>query len=211
MNELSLTNRALRNAKLDTIDSLDDTNSVAAYCRENMQSFIDEMLSEKYWGFARKRISLNRLTITFSDWDYAFDLPDDLIELEALTIKDYNHREYPLEASDYEIFNDETTPDTDAGRVACNHEEIDCVYTKQITVVARLPNYFSIALSYLYAYYLATAFGGAERAGWAYQMYTAVELPKAIGKDNQMKRHNVKGSSELTNTDVIYDPYGYSK
>jgi len=209
MNELTLTNRALRNAKLDTIDSLDDLNDVAAYCRENMQDFIDEMLSEHDWGFARVRKSLIQTTVMFSDWDYAFDLPDDMIKKQTFVITDQNHRQYELTEEDYEVFNDDSSADGNSARVAFNREDIDIVYTKRITVVSRLPYYFANALAYLYAYYLGTAFGGAERAGWAYQMYSQKELQRAIGQDHDLKRKSIKGERELTGEPLVYDPWGF--
>ena len=196
MNELTLTNRALRLAKLDTIESLDDTGPIPAYCRENLQSFIDESLSDMDWSFAKTRKPLIRLELSYADWEYVFDVPDDMIRWEHLVLPGGNHRTESLENEEFEFFNDDSLPDKAKVRLATNMEELEMVYTKRITVVPRLPDYFTNALSYLYAYYLATSFGGIERANWAFQTYIAKEQIANI-QDRKIQRKNVKGQSVL--------------
>lgn len=210
MNELTLTNRALRDAKLDTIDSLDDTDKVSAYCRENLQEFIDEVLSEHPWGFARKQQALNQLTVGYGEWDFTFDMPDDMINFQGLFPTGQDWKQYSLLTDQYEIFNDESSSDGAYGRVASHEEYLSLVYTKRITTVAFLPQYFTLALEYLMAFNLATTFGGAERAAWAYAMYFNTRLPWAVEKDNERRRPNVKGTATLLTEDFVQDPWNRS-
>lgn len=213
MTDVTLVNRALRQAKLDTIDSLDDENEVAAYCKGNLPLVITEGLTEHDWGFARKRVVLLQLVgIDYSSWDYIYDMPDDMIQPQHFVPHDVDHRDYELTEEQYEVFENSETADRASGRVGCNEEELDLVYTKMMSVVPHFPYYFAEALTYLLGYHLASTFGGTERANQALTIWIQEKLPWAIGKDNNRKRNNVKGESSLT-TDYgyLYDPYGYSR
>jgi len=213
MTDLTLTNRALRQAKLDTIDSLDANNHIAAYCRENIQLMIDEGLSEHNWNFAKKRTTLHGLTgLEYNDWLYFFDLPDDMIQPIKYVPTGSDHKRIWLEESEYEIFENTEVADRASGRLATNEPYMDLLYTKRLTAVTLMPSYFADAVSYLFAYHLSNTFGGQDRADKAFMMWMQVKLPWAIAKDNKRRRHNVEGRKTLTQDDgYIHDPYGYSR
>ena len=211
MTEVTMANRALSLAKLNTIDSLDDNNEIAAYCRETLPLLIREGLSEHEWGFAKKRTALARLTITYSDWLYVFDLPDDMVQPRYYTPEggtEYNI----LSEQEYEIFENSDSADRASGRMACNEPAVDLVYTKMMSQIIAFPQYFADALGYLFGYYLSMTFGGLDRANAIYGMWMERMLPRAIEKDHDRKRRNVRGEKTLTSdAGDIYDPFGYSK
>jgi hypothetical protein len=211
MTEVQLANRALRHAKLSTIESLDDQGDVQAYIREELQSVIDEGLESYDWTFARERTTLNQIDVEYSTWLYVYDLPDGMIVPRIFTRPDVDHRFYSLKEDDYELFYNRETADKASQRMACNQETMDLVYTRRITVVPYLPDYFARAIAYLLAFYLANTFGGQERSTWASQYWETIAQPKAADRDKMFRAPSVRGESELVDPDaVFYDPYGLS-
>ncbi len=209
MTEVTLANMALRAAKLTTIDSLDDTNELASYIKEIFPDVIKEQLGEHLWGFARKTNPMTLLVDTFEDWAYLHDNPDDMVMPERYYPTGYNYKTQFLAAEQYEVIHNMTSADRASGRIASNEENLSIVYTKYFREIAYYPLYFAQALSYLLAYYLAQNFGGQERASWAYQMWSTLKLPWAIGKDQDRGRENVKGEATLTSETAVYDPWGF--
>ena len=194
MNELELVNRSLRFARLDTIESLDDEGAVPTYCRENLQFAVDELLGigDWHWSFARVATDLVQLPMQFRNWEYVYDMPDDLIKYEKFLYKNVQVSE-----ENFELFNNDDLSDRGYSRIATNYEELECVYTKRITVINKLPQYFQRALSYLFAYYLAETFTGTERSMYLYAMYNDREKGLAIASDRAMETKSVKGEYSL--------------
>lgn len=213
MTDVLLTNRALRQAKLDTIDSLDDDTAIASYCKETLPLVIEEGLTEHDWGFARKRTTLLELaTITYGNWLHVFDDPDDMVQPQKYLPTGSDPEIAALLEEEYEIFENSELADRASGRIACNEPNLDLIYTKRMTVIPHLPYYFAEAITYLFAYHLSSTQGGSERADRSMAMWIQQKLPWAIGKDNDRRRNNVKGISTLTTDDAhFYDPFGYSK
>jgi hypothetical protein len=204
MTTTDLVNRSLRHAKQNIVESIDDRTEQAIYCKSNIQFMIDEVLQQHEWGFARKRASLLLLpNVTFANWLYAFDMPDDMIQLHFLVLPLVDHRQNHLWEEQYEIFENTETADRATGRIATNEPELDMVYTKKIEIVEHLPYYFADAVSYLLGYHLADTFGGTERAGILFQMFNQQALPKAIARDRQVGRQSLRGLNTFTSDGVL--------
>ncbi len=208
MTDVMLANQALRLAKLTKIDSLDDSNENASYLKDWFPEHIKEILGEHHWNFAKRTKQLTELNIDFNQWDYVFDLPDDMVHSYRYYPTGYDYNKNFLSTDQFEVFGNTTLADAQSERVATNEADLSLVYTKYIREIPYFPREVADALSYLMAYYLATSFGGAERAAWAYQMYTDRKLPYAIGKDHDMQRDNIQGVATLLTDDII-DPWNY--
>ena len=208
MTNTLLANLALNYAKLQKIDNINDSNERAGYIKQILPEVLKQQLGEHYWGFARKTTEMLIVSETFENWDYVHDIPDDLVRPEKFYPSGYDYQLHFLTAEQYTIFENDLTADRAFGRIASNQENLSVVYTKYISVIPLFPNYFADAMAYLLGYYLATRFGGSERAAWCYQMWGTDRLPNAIGKDWDVERHNVQGIPTLT-TDDIVEPWNY--
>lgn len=208
MTNTLLANLALTYGKLTAIDSIDDPNVRSSYIKQILPEVIKQQLGEHFWGFARKTKEMTPVSETFENWDYVHDIPDDLVRPEKFYPSGYDYERHFLENGAYVIFENDLTADRAFGRVASDQENLSVVYTKYISVIPLFPNYFADAMAYLLGYFLATRFGGSERAAWCYQMWNTDRLPYAIGKDWDQTRANVQGIPTLT-TDDLVDPWKF--
>lgn len=194
MDELIFTNMSLSAVKIKNIESLDAKNDVAIFCRKHLQVVINEMLAEYDWSFARKRQALNQLTgITYAQWAYVYDMPDGMVEPRKVCLPDTDHNVDYLIEGEYEYFFNSETADKAHGRLATDYNEIELVYTTEITAVDRLPPSFLEALVYLFGHRIGMKFGGMDRAQSALAVYRTTQLPRAIHFDAKRERPSVKG------------------
>jgi hypothetical protein len=195
MTENVLANRALRHAKLTTITSLDEDSEQAALINEILPDVMAEALEEQWdWSFARRRRSLSMIPVlTYGLWDYAYSLPDDMVQVRFYTVPD---SKTPLTESEYELFEYRDDADQSGSRLASNLDEVDIVYTGLVATIPNVPIYFANALSWLLAHYLADAFGGTERAVYCLQMFQRT-IMIARGKDDQRERQSTRGTYTL--------------
>lgn len=75
----SICSAALHLLGVESIDSLEDEDDVAATCNALYQTAKDAAISEYPWRFAIQKSQLTRLTDTpENEWKYAFQLPSDI-------------------------------------------------------------------------------------------------------------------------------------
>ncbi len=105
MDALGIANTALRMLSERAIASFDVDSTAARVCLLNFQPAIDEVTSEFEWTFARARAGLIRDADTpnYTEYSYAYTLPDDMITLLSLSTKSYL-----IEGS--LVYTDETDP-----------------------------------------------------------------------------------------------------
>ncbi len=195
MTENVLANRALRHAKLTTIESVDEDSPHAALIREILPDVISEGVEEKFdWSFCRRRKALSMIpALTFSEWLYSYSLPDDMVQLRHVMLPD---SETALTEEEYELFEYRDDADRSGSRLASDYDELDVRYVGRIRSVPDMPLYFANAIAWLLAHYLADHFGGSERTAFCHQMYQGV-IRVARQKDEQRQRQSVKGSFTL--------------
>ena len=192
MTETVLANRALRHAKLTTIESADEDTPHASFIREILPDVLSEGIEEKFdWTFCRRRKALSMIPdLTFSTWLYSYSLPDDMVQLRHVCVPD---SEQTLEESEYEMFEYRDDADRSGSRLASDYTELDLRYVGRIRSIPDIPLYFANAISWLLAYYLADHFGGTERAVYCFSTYRET-MRIARAKDDQRNRQSKQGS-----------------
>lgn len=204
MTRTELANRALRHAKLSTINSLNDDTETAAYINEIFNDTSKEALTDGNfdWAFARRRRTLNQVVVTFGEWTYAHDLPDDMAQLQKLIPTDYKE-DYALPADQYRMFEYRDDADRSGIRVASEHENLDAQYIGLVISVPYMPIGFANALSWLLGYYLADAFGTTERAVYCKAIYEQ-EIKKAKVQSQKKDFPGRKGAFTLIGESDAY-------
>lgn len=195
MDSLTLINRGMRHAKLAPLRSIDQNGDQAAEARELIPLAIREALEQDWnWTFAKRRVALTLVPdATYAEWEYLFDLPDDVVQVRALYDTGSTT---PKDPDLYEFLRNRDDADRAETRVAMDVDECDVVYTGMLTVVPDLPMYFANAVAWLMAYYMADAFAGTERAAYCYEMYM-MKIREARARDHQRITPNVKGEYTL--------------
>lgn len=196
-----LVNRALRHAKLTEIESVDDDNELSAFISNEFDAIVEEALDAGNfdWPQARRRRSLHLITETWGEWEYAHDLPDDMVQLHGLVEPDTAEK-FTLSEYEYALFEYRDDADRSGIRVASHHEELDAIYTGLLTSVPYMSLPFAIAVSWLLAHHLSDAFGSAERSVYNYQMYTQ-KINEAKAHDHKKEHPSVKGVYTLLEDD----------
>jgi|GEM_PF-5818681 len=87
MTTLELANRALRILGEPKLSSFADNGSVSAVINDLFEQTFNLMLKEEDWYWARKRAELveDTLLTHYSEWEYVFDLPTDLLQIRSVT------------------------------------------------------------------------------------------------------------------------------
>jgi hypothetical protein len=206
MTKAVLVNRALRHANLTTIESTDEDNDISAFIAEEFDEIVEEALNAGNfdWPQARRRRTLLQISQTWGNWQYAFDLPDDMVQLHFLVQTDANETD-TLAEWEYALFEYRDDADRSGIRVATDYPELDAIYTGHLTSVPYMSNPFAIAVSWLLAHHLSDAFGGAERSAYCYSMYTQ-KINEAKAHDHRKEHPSVRGEYTL-----LEDDYAESK
>lgn len=76
-----IANLALTRLGKPQIDRLDEGTPSANYCQSYLGETIDYVLGIRDWSAPRKRVALGRLSTAELGYDYAYELPADLIRL----------------------------------------------------------------------------------------------------------------------------------
>jgi hypothetical protein len=153
MNEVNVCNLALAYAGNDRgIDSLDETNPSARYCKLLYPQIRDGMLREFAWNWATRKAALAVLTDTFDGWDYAYALPADCMTLIALEDEDNT----PGVFYEWEI----RAGSGSTVAICTDLEDAYGRYTRAVTDCNMMDTAFVDALTYRLASRLAMALSG---------------------------------------------------
>lgn len=94
--------KALLKIGEEAISSFDDDNERSATCGALYPDFAKHCLSLHTWNFARKKVQLARLVdVPLNEWKYAYQLPSDVLKLNAVYTSDGVSVEPTVE---YDIF-----------------------------------------------------------------------------------------------------------
>lgn len=97
MNTIDLCNLSLALVGVDRgIESLDDDEPAARYCRRLYPQVRGLMLRDHPWRWASRRVALAAMTDTVPEWEYVYGYPSDCVKL--LAVED----EQPDQAIQYE-------------------------------------------------------------------------------------------------------------
>ena len=161
-----------------TIASIDppDGSIQAEHCARFYPVARDAMLEMAQWGFATRRIALASVTNTWSTWNYAYALPNNVLNIFAViapdATDDYSESFAEADPTNPSIFPQGYTPlpgaalyvpqpysiETDSqgnGVILTNLENAVCRYSLKVVDTTRFTPLFTLALSWLLASMLA--------------------------------------------------------
>ena len=163
------------------ISSFDPDQGAGAAVGEALyDTTLSYILSTTYWRFTVKQQSLNRLTAKpLQGWQYAFQLPTDLLTL---------HRVSPR--SNYQIYGD---------LLYSNHTELIADYT-YVPEATELPSYFVQIFQYKLAADFAISITNDTQKNQLYELKYQNELKVAMAAD--AKNHPPEAIQDSPFTDV---------
>lgn len=164
-----------------SISSLDaDQGAGATVGAALYDTTLEYILSTTYWRFSVKQQSLNRLSAApIKNWQYAFQLPTDLITLHRVTPR-----------SNYQIFED---------KLYSNDTELIADYTYTVDATA-LPPYFVQAFQYKLAADFAISITNDTQKNQLYELKYDREVRLAMAAD--AKNHPPEVLQDSPFTDV---------
>ena len=180
----------------------------AEHCQRFYYPARDALLEMHSWGFATKRVTLALLSTTWTEWQYAYAVPSDAINLIAVMPPDAT--------SDYSVginymFSQTGLPMVAGGIyqpqpysweiqadgsqiIYTNQENAVLRYTAQITDTTQFSPLFVISLTYLLASYLAGPVikgeVGAAEAKRCLQLFQAT-FGRATTSDANQRRNTI--------------------
>lgn len=105
--KFDICSRALVLAGANTITDFDGSSTEAIVAEQNYEPLVKACLSRRRWRFSAGQVELNLLgTAPSARWDYAFQLPGDLLSLHTVTREDL-----PVE---YAVYGDQVFTNEDA-------------------------------------------------------------------------------------------------
>jgi len=123
-----------------------DGSTQAALCKKFYPIARDECLSDRDWGFARRRVLMSKLTADApSGWSYWFTIPNPFLVARAVVAENYDT------PTQYKIESDVTHGTV----VLAEVDPAELWYTASIEDTSKFPAVFVHALSWLLASYLA--------------------------------------------------------
>jgi hypothetical protein len=123
-----------------------DGSTQAALCKKFYPIARDECLSDRDWGFARRRILMSKLSATApSGWSFWFTVPATFLVARSVVAEDYDTpTEYKVESHS-----------THGTVILAEVDPAELWYTASIEDSSKFPAAFVTALSWLLASYLA--------------------------------------------------------
>lgn len=154
-----------------TVSSIDppEGSVQAEHCSRFYPIARDALLEMHAWGFATKRVALAYLTNNWTEWTYAYAVPNDSVNIIAVLASDatndysvgintmFSQTGLPLIAGGVyqpQPFALETQSDG-TQIIYTNQEDATLRYSALITDTTQFPPLFVVSLSYLLASYLA--------------------------------------------------------
>lgn len=103
--DIDICNKALLKLGESTISSFDDGTEVASTCGTIYPDYVKSLISAYNWSFARQKVQLAKLTTApVLDYDYAYQLPSDMLRLIAV----FDDNQSPANnVLDYRVHQDE--------------------------------------------------------------------------------------------------------
>ena len=171
--EVEICNLALNHLGGYRIQSLEDRNKQANFCKNLYPSLRDTVLEAHDWTFARKRITLALLSDeSFDGWTYAYQLPNDCLNPRLIHNSVSNSEQDKIE---FELVGNEAK---NRRIILTNQVDAVLIYTAQTTDANMFSATFKDALAWLMASYLAVPLLG--KANLQSQFFELYEI--SIGR-----------------------------
>ena len=196
MDTVTLYNTALNHVSGTKIQAVDEGGN-ADVCNEFVLLATNQALEPWDWTFARERRTLTYRTVpnpdfpavpgapatipeTYGDWDYVYDLPNDFLSMREVV----DHAADEFETRMITINSDSA--------------ELVIVYTSSLRVIENFPDPFSMALSYLLAYFIGARVSGddLQRDDGILNKY-GIFLELAKKHDSRRQKMSVRGEYTL--------------
>lgn len=166
--QVDICNVAILDVGGNTINAIDEGSREAELCDHYWEMFVDEVLSEHTWNFAKQWVALAEeagYSMVDSEYGYAYELPSDYVRMSRMEDK----------KSLYEV----------RGTTLLTNVE-DCLieYIKRVDDVMAFPPGFRMALIARLRAALAIPLArkGTKAIDWM-NLYLSVDLPRAKTKD----------------------------
>lgn len=193
-NEAELCNIALaRVGQRQFIDALDEDTTEAESCSVLYGPTRDSVLAEFPWRFATRRATLAVLaSVTRSEWQYAYSLPEDFISAQSLYAGKRNPAADERPAYAIEM--------NDAGNgliLVTDTEDAELKYTARVETVSLFPPLFVDAVAWKLAAELCLALPIKPQVGLRMSEGYGLAIAKAAARDAQQAQEDQPPDSEF--------------
>jgi len=199
--EVQICNLALSHVGGYRIQSLSESTKEARECNLLYPYARDAALADHDWGFARKRLTLALLSVTYTGWDYAYQYPIDCLRFRKIldVTGAYTGTTYVSEDESYKQvgkvkFEIASNSDLNSKVILTDKKDAEGVYTAKVTDTNMFDLLFVDALSWRLAADLSQPLKGKPQLQQALMKQYLALIGQAKAKDaneSEEKPNNV--------------------